>query len=329
MSDSLHAESADGNITPLIKRLPTSRKRRIRQSAKPKETAALRELIVTADDFAISHEVNAAVARAHRKGVLTSASLIVAGAARDEAAEIAAENPELDVGLHVTLCEGRSVLGHEHLHGMVNSAGRFRSSPVRAGIRYYFDRSMRAALRDELRAQVELHLQLTGRLAHIAGHLNFHIHPTVTDLLIELCVEYEIPCMRLPREPLLTTLRLARNNLPDKLCEAVIFGLLTLRMRRLMANGGIRTTDRVFGLHQSGHLSEAYVMGVIERLPAGLTEFYFHPAIPINPIQSDISTETDYGLLINPKVRAALIEHSIHLTNFAGLAGSPQRARSA
>jgi chitin disaccharide deacetylase len=329
MSDSLHTESAGGNITRLFERIPTTRRRRIRRTAKPDGTRALRELIVTADDFGVSHGVNAAVARAHREGVLTAASLIVAGVARDEAVEIAANNPQLDVGLHVTLCQGRSVLDYDHLRGIVNSEGHFRSSPVSAGMRYYFDRSTRAGLRDELRAQIESHLRLIGRVTHIDGHLNFHVHPTVTDLLIELCGEYEIPYMRLPREPLLTTLALARNNAADKLCEAVIFGLLTLRMRRLMAKGGIQTTGRVFGLHQSGRLNEAYVLGVIERLPLGLTEFYFHPAIPMNAIQFEISTETDYSLLINPRVRAALNEHSIHLTNFAGLSGSPERARSA
>jgi chitin disaccharide deacetylase len=285
-------------------------------------TDTVRELIVTADDFGLSREVNAAVARAHRDGVLTATSLMVAGSARDEAAAIAREHPALDVGLHATVCMGRSVLPPDRLREIVDAGGNFPSDPTRAGMLYYFSHSIRSALKDELRAQVELHLQLIGELKHIDGHLNFHVHPAVADALIDLCREYRVPCMRLPREPVFTTLAVARDNTPRKLIEAAIFHLLSRRTRRLMSSYGILTTDRLFGLHQSGHLSEHYVLGVIARLPPGLTEFYFHPAMPVEGSAPKLATHDDYALLINSRVRAAINARSIRLTNFAALAAS-------
>ncbi len=60
-------------------------------------------LIVNADDFGQSPGINAGVIRAHRSGVVTSASLMVRWPAAVEAAQLAIENPALSVGLHLDL----------------------------------------------------------------------------------------------------------------------------------------------------------------------------------------------------------------------------------
>ena len=279
-----------------------------------------RAVIVTADDFGLSREANAGILRAHREGVLTAASLMVAGAARDEAAALARENPALDVGLHLVVCMGGSVLGPARLRGLVDAAGRFGDNPVGAGMRYFFSRRARAPLRDEIRAQIDTHLELVGRLAHIDGHLNFHVHPAIADILLELCAEYRVPCMRLRREPVLTTLRLARDHLPRKLIEAIIFRSLSRRARRMMAARGIRTNDWLFGLHQSGHLSAGYLLGVIHRLRPGLTELYFHPAADIGAQPPSLAARREVELLTDPRIRAALDGAGARLTNFAELA---------
>ncbi len=279
-----------------------------------------RAVIVTADDFGISREANAGIIRAHREGVLTATSLMVAGVARDEAAALAREHRDLDVGLHLVVCMGTSVLGRERLGGIVDAAGRFGENPVGAGMRYFFSRRARILLRDEIRAQIETHLRLVGRLDHIDGHLNFHVHPAIADLLMELGAEYRVPCMRLPRESVLTTLRLARDHMPRKLVEAVIFRALSRRTRRMMAARGIRTTDWLFGLHQSGNLSADYLIGVIRRLRPGLTELYFHPAADLGGATPAAAARREVELLTDPRIRAALNNAGARLTNFAELA---------
>ena len=276
-------------------------------------------VIITADDFGLSREVNAAVLSTFRDGVLTAASLMVAGAARDEAASLAHEHPNLDVGLHLVVCRGSSVLAPERLCGIVDESGRFRQQPVFAGMRYFFDRRLRTYLRDEVRAQIETHLKLVGYLNHLDGHLNFHVHPVIAAILIELVTEYRIPCMRLPREPLLTTLRLARDHFPRKLIESIIFKTLSRRMFKLMHARGIRTTDRLFGLHQTGHVSEAYVASLIARLPAGTTELYFHPAQGMDA-SAPSAAQTETQILKSPRIRDALMSAGARLTSFAEIA---------
>ena len=113
----------------------------------------MKRLIVNADDFGLSPEVNAGIIRAHRDGILGGASLMVAELAAKPAAELARHNPALDVGLHAVVCKGRSMLDAAQLRGAVGLSGKFIDNPVLAGLRYFFDRSMRAKMTDELRAQ--------------------------------------------------------------------------------------------------------------------------------------------------------------------------------
>ena len=61
--------------------------------------AARKRLIVTADDFGLSREVNEAVEQAHREGILTAASLMVSAPAAADAVARARRLPSLRVGL--------------------------------------------------------------------------------------------------------------------------------------------------------------------------------------------------------------------------------------
>ena len=280
----------------------------------------MKRLIVNADDFGLSAEVNAGIMRAHRDGILRSASLMVAEPAARAAAEMARDNPALDVGLHAVVCRGRSILDPSRLGAAVSASGEFIDSPVAAGMRYFFDRSMRAAMTDELRAQVERHLELVGYLNHIDGHLNFHVHPLFADILVELAVEYKVPCIRLPRERVMTTLRLRRDNATRKLVESVIFRTLSRRTSRIMTERGLTSTDALFGLHQSGHLSEDYVVGVIDRIRDGTTELYFHPAADIGGVPPAAEAQLEVEILTSPRVHNALVKNEIELITFADLA---------
>ncbi|HLK86784.1 MAG TPA: hopanoid biosynthesis-associated protein HpnK [Candidatus Binataceae bacterium] len=285
-----------------------------------------KSVIFTADDFGASPEVNAGILRAHREGVLRGTSLMVAAPARDAAAAAARDCPELDVGLHLVVCKGRSVLDPGRLGGLVDAAGRFIDNPVVGGMRYFFDRNLRAKLADECRAQIELHLKLIGYLNHIDGHLNFHVHPVLCDILLGLATEYRVPCIRLPREPVFTTLGVARDHAPRKLVEAVIFRTLSRRARRRMTARGIKSNDWLFGLHQSGNLTEHYVLDVIARLRPGVTEIYTHPAAHLGATLPPEPARREVAILTSPLIPLALEGAGARLTDFAELAGTARRS---
>src|ERR1041384_8852044 len=112
-----------------------------------------RRLIVNADDFGRSHSINEAVIRAHREGILTSASLMVNEPSCAEAVEFAKQNPKLGVGLHLTLLMGHSALSPKEIPGLVNERGEFSDDPVKVGFQYFFGRNLREHLRKEIHAQ--------------------------------------------------------------------------------------------------------------------------------------------------------------------------------
>jgi hopanoid biosynthesis associated protein HpnK len=282
----------------------------------------VKRLIVNGDDFGFSREVNAGIIRAHREGILTSTSLMVAEAARDEAVALAKENPALDVGLHLVVCMGRSVLPPEEIAPVVDALGRFSNQPVLSGLRYFFTPGIRSKLIAECRAQIELHLKLMGYLDHIDGHLNFHVHPAIADIVVALAQEYKIPCIRLPAEPVFTTLAISRDRVVGKLIEAMIFRTLSRRTRRMAAERGLRTTDRLFGLYQTHHITEDYVVGVMERLPDGLTEIYFHPALDIGGTPPTPSSQRETEVLTSVHVRDVIASQGIQLTTFGEVARS-------
>jgi predicted glycoside hydrolase/deacetylase ChbG (UPF0249 family) len=60
-------------------------------------------LIVTGDDFGLHPGINRGVIRAHRDGILTSASLLVDRPASEEAAALGRACPTLSLGLHLEL----------------------------------------------------------------------------------------------------------------------------------------------------------------------------------------------------------------------------------
>jgi chitin disaccharide deacetylase len=283
----------------------------------------LRLLIVNGDDFGASAQTNAGIVRCHREGILTSTSLMVAEPAAADAAVLAREYPELDVGLHLVVCQGRSVLEPGRLAALVDSRAAFTDSPVRAGLRYFFNRGLRQKLIDECRAQIETHLRLIGYLNHINGHLNLHVHPVLIEILTGLAAEYRVPYLRLPREPVMTTMKLSADHGPRKLTEAVIFRTLSVRARRLMAQRGIGSVDWLFGLHQSGHITERYLHGLLARLPDNcVIELYFHPAADIGARPPSPAAQREVELLTNPKLRDLLARHDIRLTTYRKLASN-------
>ena len=144
-----------------------------------------RRLIVNADDFGLSTSVNKAVIRAHRDGILTTASLMVNESGCGEAVKLAKENPKLGVGLHLTLLMGHAALTPEKIPGLVNARGEFSNSPVGVGLNYFFKSSLREQLRAEIHAQFEKFHATGLPLDHVNGHLHLHLHPVIFKTQIE------------------------------------------------------------------------------------------------------------------------------------------------
>lgn len=285
-------------------------------------SAGSKRLIVSGDDFGLSPEVNAGILMAHREGILTNASLMVNGPAREEAVIMAKETPTLGVGLHLTLFLGRSTLPFRELPGLVDAAGHFPNEPVKAGMRYFFDKRLHSSLLRECRAQIEAFLATGLSLSHIDGHLNIHLHPTILSILLQFAKEYPIRAIRLTRENLWISLTLDPTDVIRKVREGAIFSLLSLYARRKLKAAGIMFSDYLFGLHQSGNVNEVYLLALVPRLRNGVTELYCHPSLSLRtaPIRC---LDAEVAALTSPRVKAALQQAEVSLISYRDLTGNP------
>lgn len=286
----------------------------------------VRRLVVSGDDFGAAEEVNSAIRRAHREGILTGASLMVTGAAVGQAIELARQLPRLAVGLHLVLAQGQPAAPPAEIPRLVTRAGAFRAWPVATGLRYawaYLFRTGRAELRREIEAQLRAFAATGLRLAHLDGHLNMHLHPMVLPIVLELAPRYGIRAVRLSRESLGAALRHDRRHLPRKIAEGIVFHALAAYAAPRLAAAGIRTADHVFGMHQTGHVNESYLLALIAALPPGVSEVYCHPAegVPeaLAPHQAGYDHAGEVAALTSPRVRAALDAAGVELVSYAEL----------
>ena len=270
-----------------------------------------RRLIVNADDFGRSDSINAAVIRAHQEGILTTASLMVNGDAFTEAVSLAKQNPNLGVGLHLTLVCGRSTLPPSDIPGLAASNHSFSDDPVATGLKLFFWRALIPQLRREMAAQFHKFRQTGLPLDHVNGHLNLHLHPTVFRILMEHANEWDLRTIRLTREPLRLNLQIAKGRWTYRLSHAAIFGLLSRHAEPVLIRQRIQHTAAVFGLLQNARVGEEYVRKLIPSLPGGDSELYSHPSL------EEFKHELD--ALVSPRVRHLIREHRIELIRYQDL----------
>jgi hopanoid biosynthesis associated protein HpnK len=274
----------------------------------------MRRLIVTADDFGGSPEINKAVIKAHLEGILTTASLMINEPGADEAIELAHRHPTLGVGLHLVLCKGKSALPHEKAPKLVKRTGFFEDSPLRAGLKYFFDRAIKSDLKKEIELQIRKFRGTGIPLDHISGHLNIHMHPVVLDILLDLHKIYLFPAIRLTYDPFGLGLKLDRRNLFYKITHAMIFSFLSRRNRLLLIKARLPHADRVFGLLQTNYIDKQYVLKLLTHLPKGTSELYVHPG------QQDSDLEME--ALLSQDVKQVIRTNQIKLIRYRDLQGS-------
>jgi predicted glycoside hydrolase/deacetylase ChbG (UPF0249 family) len=186
---------------------------------------------------------------------------------------------------------------------------------------------LRAAGRAQLAREVDAQLGAFARtglpLAHVDGHLNMHLHPMVLPILLELAPRYGIRAMRVSRESLGAALRYDRRHAARKCFEGLAFHALAAYATPRLRAAGIAMSDRVYGMHQTGHVDEAYLLQVIVTLPPGVSEIYGHPATRQPAIMAGFQDGYDHAGevagLTSARVRAALDRAGVVLTTYRDL----------
>ena len=235
----------------------------------------MKRLVVTADDFGLSREVNEAVEQAHREGILTAASLMVSAPGAADAIARARRTPSLRVGLHLVLVEAWPTLPAAELPDLTDGQGLMRRDMERLGLDLALKVGARRQLAAEIRAQFEAYRATGLPLDHVNAHKHFHIHPLIAGLVLRIGREFGMRALRVPREPR-DLLRRAEPGFQPKpaLDTAPWAALLAVRARQ----AGLLIPTRTLGLAWSGAMTPERVTALLRHLPDWLTELYTHPA---------------------------------------------------
>lgn len=284
----------------------------------------MKRLIVTADDFGAAREVNEAVETAHRRGILTAASLMVSGAAAVDAVARARLMPQLRVGLHLVLLEGRPTLPASQVSRLVGADGRFRSDMAVLGIEIAVSPRTRRQLVAEITAQFETFVATGLTIDHCNAHKHFHLHPAVGAMMACIGQRFGVRSMRVPEEPL-SVLRRIDPSTPRS--TSLVTAPFARLLKRRFRTAGFATSDRTFGLHWSGAMTRERLGGLIEHLPQGLSEIYLHPATGAYAGSAPgYRYQEELAALVSPEIVGACRNGTVRLGGFADFCDLPSPA---
>jgi len=268
-----------------------------------------KQLVVNADDFGFTPDVNSGIVEAHRRGILTATTLMANGAAFEDAVRLARETPALDIGCHLVLIGGRSLVTKNALPATVP---QLLAALALRRIRVY----------DELAAQVRRLLYAGLRPTHLDTHKHTHLAPAVLDAVACLSEEFGVPWVRRPFD---FPLNASCGTVPRlKRWTSSTLGLMRRRFERVLSRHGCRTTDHFAGFQITGRFRTAELVELMAVIPPGSTELMVHPGrcgpeLRAAPTRLKESREAELAALVAPEVRAAVLRHGIELVNYAGV----------
>ena len=278
----------------------------------------MKQLIVSADDLGLTPGVNRGILRAFQEGIVTTASLLVTGTAFEEAVALARQNPELDVGLHLTIVEERAVLGHEVVPTLVDETGRFARTSGEFFRRAFLGRINWDEVEREIAAQIARFQKAGLRLSHVDSHQHLHMFPPVFQIVRRLTRGMDNVWIRNPAGPW----RKSPGGRMGRWVQRIGLNLSCLSARSLHGSPLPQMPDGIYGFELSGRLTRSALEQILRKIPDGLYELICHPG------EDDAETRRQYShwgyrwaeeleALTAPETRALLKEQGIALTSFA------------
>jgi len=292
----------------------------------------MRNLIVNADDLGWTEGVNRGIVEAHRKGLVTSATLLANGRAFPSGIDAARKNPELGIGVHLNLSDGRPTAAAEQVPGLLNAAGELYGGPESLMLRIA-SRSLRwAEVEREWDAQIRKIREAGISPTHLDGHKHVHMLPGLFELALRLAKKHGIRAIRVAHEE--SSLRSALSAGASQNTRVVLkqgmqargLKLLVRDARGLADREGVATSDYFCGIAQTGQWTREGMEEFLEKLPEGTTELMCHPGYVDEELRRSAtrlqeSRKTELDILTDPQVRKIVAKRGIRLINY-GFSGA-------
>jgi predicted glycoside hydrolase/deacetylase ChbG (UPF0249 family) len=266
-------------------------------------------LVVNADDLGVTQGTTLGILKAHREGIVTSASIAPnMPDYRFALDHCVRQCPDLGIGLHFTLTAGRPVSDPRHVPLLVNTDGFFRWSFT----------SLFAAVGTRLPDLVDqIGLELEAQLDqlrsdgiepdHVNSERHVHLIPGLFAMAASIAGEYGVPFIRAAPDmgPGLLSARdtaaLALNG------GFVKWGVLSALVAAARSHvDGIATADRFASYLYTGRTGSFLPALLSASPPPGVTEIMVHPALPDEDRQVSLGNRELERYVTSPDRRAEL-----------------------
>jgi chitin disaccharide deacetylase len=264
-------------------------------------------LVTNADDFGFTPDVNEGIVEAHCNGILTATTLMANGEAFDDATRLARQNPTLDIGCHLVLVGGHSLVNPER---MLPTSTSELTRQVFAG---------RIDIYDELEAQVQRILAAGIVPTHLDTHKHTHLLPPIFRAVCAIAENFRIKWVRRPIDFDGPSVGEWKQRCLGKLIRRAAANL-----GPSLRHGGLKHTDHFWGFSVTGKLDEATLLAMVPCVPKGSTELMVHPGrlragLAAAPTRLKQSRELELKALVSQSVRDAVAAAGIRLVNYRQL----------
>ena len=287
----------------------------------------MKNLIVNADDLGWTEGVNRGIAEAHRRGLVTSTSLLANGRAFASATEAARANPELGVGVHLNLSDGSPTAPADKVSGLLNDAGKLQGGPESLLLRIASRSLPVEEVEQEWDAQIRKIRDAGIAPTHLDGHKHVQMLPGLFEVALRLAKKHGIRAIRVSHEE--SKLRAALASGGDHDTGVVLkqgvqargLKLLGRNAKEMADRDGVVTTDYFCGIAQTGALTREGVERLLSHLPDGTTEFMCHPGYADEELRRTAtrlqkSRQTELEILTDAGIRKLVATKGIRLISY-------------
>lgn len=289
----------------------------------------MRRLIINADDFGLTAGVNRAIAEAHQRGIVTSATLMANSQAFDEAVAIArsATGNNFSVGCHVVLLDGEPLLPATQVPSLLepkNGASCFRESLNGFAVASFRHQLNSEEIEAETAAQIG-RLQASGiQPSHLDTHKHAHMFPGVLRPLLQAAKSKGVGAVRNPFGqvwPLPLASLLRTRQVWIRFAQLNVLRNFAGNFRREVEAHGLRTTDGSLGVLVTGVLDLKLFTAIVESIPDGTWEFVCHPGYndaDLDNVRTRLrgSRQQELSLLTSPEAKDLLRRRGVELISY-------------
>lgn len=291
----------------------------------------MKNLIVNADDLGWTEGINRGIADAHRRGLVTSTSLLANGRAFESGLAVNREHPQLGVGVHLNLSDGPPTASVRSVPGLLNNTGQLEGGPESLLLRIAARNLPVEEVELEWDAQIAKIKGAGISPTHLDSHKHVHMLPGLFQVALRLARKHGIGAIRISHEESRLRAMLSSGGelktgvLLKQGMQARGLKLLARDAREMAERAGIPSTDYFCGIAQTGVLTREGVERLLETLPDGTTELMCHPGYADDDLRKTRtrlqgSRQAELEILTDTSVRKIVAMRGIRLINYGFLA---------